>query len=412
MSAEQTPSPGEKTPLVIPPIQTLAEFKDQLAKEYSDRPPGPRDDPLPLGEPVDAPAKKTPRIFRAELVTLEDLKMEPTDWVWTGWLARGNIHLIAGAPEAGKTTAALKLAATKSSGGRWPDGTKADPGNVLIWTGEDDPAQTIKPRLVQMGADVRKISIVKGVRDENGKLRPFNPSTDLPGLALAAKGITGGLDMLIIDPIVSVIGGKVDNGNNAGHREKLQPLVEFGEEIKCAVIGITHFTKGTIGKDPVERVTGSLAFGAVARVVMVATKNKGGNPERVFIMAKNNLATLAGGFGYSIVGAPLKDHSGIIASSVEWGEHLEGSARDLLAEAEEDDGKGAAGGADASHQGAQAFLRSALADGERRQSEIAAEGGERGFTGDKLFRASKAMGIVKRKDGFGGGWLWELPLLF
>ena len=87
------------------------------------------------------------------------------------------------------------------------------------------------------------------------KLRPFNPATDLAALALAAKEIPGAVAMLIIDPIVSVIGGKVDSGNNAGHRERLQPLVDFSEEMKCVVVGITHFTKGTVGKDPVSRVT-------------------------------------------------------------------------------------------------------------------------------------------------------------
>lgn len=337
--------------------------------------------------------------------------MEPIDWVWNGWLARGTIHLIAGAPEAGKTTISLMLAATASSGSSWPDGTRAVAGNVLIWTGEDDPAQTIKPRLVQMGADVKKISIVKAARDEKGKLRPFNPSTDLPSLTLAAKEIPGGVDMLIIDPIVSVIGGKVDNGNNAGHREKLQPLVDFGEEMKCAVVGITHFTKGTIGKDPVERVTGSLAFGAVARVVLVATKNQGGDPERMFVMAKNNLAPSVGGFGYSIVGSPLTERPDIVASRIVWSEPLEGSARELLADAE-DDGKGTPReGAETVHWGAKEFLQSALADGERRQAEVAEGGAKIGISSERLFRASKALGVVKRKDGLLGGWLWRLPEL-
>jgi putative DNA primase/helicase len=385
-------APSEGT--IIPPLVTAAEFEAEVAPQLAQPPPR---------------TARLPSIVRAELVTLEDLKMEPIDWVWNGWLARGKIHLIAGAPEAGKTTISLMLAATKSSGSRWPDGTRADAGNVLIWTGEDDPAQTVKPRLVQMGADVKKISIVKGARDEDGKLRPFNPSTDLPGLALAAKDIPGGVDMLIIDPIVSVIGGKVDNGNNAGHREKLQPLVDFGEGMKCAVVGITHFTKGTIGKDPVERVTGSLAFGAVARVVLVATKNKGRDPERMFIMAKNNLAPNVGGFGYSIVGAPLMDCSDIIASRIVWGEPLEGSARDLLADAE-DDGKGTSKeGAEATYRGAKSFLQSALADGERRQADVAEEGAKFGLSSDRLFRASKALGVVKRKDGLLGGWLWSLP---
>jgi putative DNA primase/helicase len=243
----------------------------------------------------------------AELVSLQELKMEPIDWIWDGFLARGKIHLIAGVPEAGKTTIALNFAATLSSGACWPDRTQSKPGNVLIWTGEDGLTETIKPRLMAMGADPKKIWIVKGARDENGKLRPFNPSTDLPVLTLTAKEISGGIDLLIVDPIVSVVGGKVDNGNNAGHREKLQPLVDFGEEMRCAVVGITHFTKGTIGKDPIDRVTGSLAFGAVARVVFAATKNKSGDPERMLVMAKNNLAPSIGGFGYSIVGGALQE---------------------------------------------------------------------------------------------------------
>ena len=77
-----------------------------------------------------------------------------------------------------------------------------------MWTGEDNPAQTIKPRLLQMGADGKRISLVVGQPDENGKIRPFNPGTDLPGLALAAKELPGGLDLLIIDPVVSMMAAR------------------------------------------------------------------------------------------------------------------------------------------------------------------------------------------------------------
>ena len=74
----------------------------------------------------------------------------------------------------------MRPAAILSAGHRWPDGTRATPGNVLMWTGEDSPAQTIKPRLVQMGADGKKIWIVTGQPDENGKIRPFNPAPIYP----------------------------------------------------------------------------------------------------------------------------------------------------------------------------------------------------------------------------------------
>ena len=53
-------------------------------------------------------------------------------WLWKNWLGLGKLHLIAGVPEAGKTTIALAFAAIQTSGGTWPDGTHAKPGNVLM----------------------------------------------------------------------------------------------------------------------------------------------------------------------------------------------------------------------------------------------------------------------------------------
>jgi AAA domain len=94
------------------------------------------------------------RIRPAELTKLRDLKMEKTDWIWKGWIARGEVCLIAGIPEAGKTTCALSIAAIFSSSGRWPDETLAKAGNIIIWTGEDTAKTVIGPRLVQMGADI------------------------------------------------------------------------------------------------------------------------------------------------------------------------------------------------------------------------------------------------------------------
>jgi putative DNA primase/helicase len=153
-------------------------------------------------------------------------------------------------------------------------------------------------------------------------------------------------------------------------------------------------------------VTGSLAFGAVARVVFAATKNKSGDPERIFVMAKNNLGPLMGAFGYSIVGAPLQGDERIIATRVSWGEPIEGNPRELLSEAEGSDKDAKDGPGQLS---AQAWLSAALAAGERKQPEIAAEGAEQGFSKDRIFRASQALNIVKRKEMFTGGWFWRLP---
>jgi hypothetical protein len=83
------------------------------------------------------------------------------------------------------------------------------------------------------------------------------------------------------------------------------------------VLGITHLTKGTAGKDPTERVTGSLAFGAVARIVMLAARKQAdedGGPPRIFTRSKSNIGPSGGGFGYDIVASPLYDRPDIIAT--------------------------------------------------------------------------------------------------
>lgn len=87
---------------------------------------------------------------RVELVCGADIRPEPIEWLWHGWLAAGKLHMIAGAPEAGKTSIALALAATLSTGGRWPDGTRSSTGSVVIWSGEDAINDTLIPRLVAL----------------------------------------------------------------------------------------------------------------------------------------------------------------------------------------------------------------------------------------------------------------------
>lgn len=76
---------------------------------------------------------------RVNLVRGSDIKPEPISWLWNGWLAAGKMHILGGAPGTGKTTIALSLAATVTTGGRWPDGSQSSIGNVVIWSGEDDP---------------------------------------------------------------------------------------------------------------------------------------------------------------------------------------------------------------------------------------------------------------------------------
>ena len=207
---------------------------------------------------------------RVRLTAGSSIKAIAIQWLWPGWLAAGKFVVLGGAPGGGKTTLAVLITAIVTRGGTWPDGTYAIAGNVVIWSGEDDPADTLVPRLIASGADMDRVFFVTGVEDQ-GQDRAFDPAKDMPALRTAIRELRD-VRLLIVDPIVSAIGG--DSHKNAETRRGLAPLVDLASDIGAALLGITHFSKGTSGREPVERITGSLAFGALARVVLIAAKEQ------------------------------------------------------------------------------------------------------------------------------------------
>ncbi|GAB6047020.1 hypothetical protein JCM19379_08430 [Methyloparacoccus murrellii] len=70
------------------------------------------------------------------------------------------------------------------------DGTRAEAGNALIWSGEDDPRDTLAPRLLACGADMRRLYFVGDVRDGDEELT-FDPARHMDALTRAAARIGG-----------------------------------------------------------------------------------------------------------------------------------------------------------------------------------------------------------------------------
>jgi putative DNA primase/helicase len=335
------------------------------------------------------------------LVPFSQIEAQPITWLWHGYLPQGKLSLLAGAGGTGKSTIAFSLAGTITNGGLWPDGSQCrNAGNVLIWSSEDDAADTIAPRLLAVGANVNRCGIVQGTTDEHGISSPFDASRDVDALRDAVNRI-GGISMLVIDPIVSAVVGDMHKANDV--RRSLQTIVDFAAEMNCAVLGISHFAKNTAGKNSAERVIGSQAFAALARMVLVAAKEEESN-RRVFTRAKSNNSVDTGGFSYSIEAINL--HNGIEATRVEWGEALEGSSRSILAQVEGEPSE------DVSQLGvAKQFLIESLRNGPVASKELM-EHAREGYnvSNNTLRRAQKELGIVAAKVAFAGGWMWSLPL--
>ncbi|MBU8976397.1 AAA family ATPase [Lysobacter sp. MMG2] len=333
-----------------------------------------------------------------------DVQPVAVDWLWPGWLAAGKLHLIGGAPGTGKTTIATALAATVTVGGRWPDGSRAEAGSVVIWSGEDDHADTLNPRLRAAGANMSRVHVVEGVT-EAGKRYPFDPAQDLDSLREALQTIPD-VRLIVVDPVVSAVAG--DSHKNAEVRRGLQPLVDLAAELRCALLGVTHFSKGTAGRDPVERITGSLAFAALARVVMVTAKQEadGDRPERrVILRAKSNIGPDGGGFFYDLQQGELDGFPGISVSQVLWAEYVTGSARELLAEAEAVDSERSA------TDEATDWLRHTLESGAMPAGEVLKLAKLSGISDKALRTARERIGIKPKRSGFGPGSsvAWAMP---
>jgi putative DNA primase/helicase len=336
----------------------------------------------------------------------QDVTPKALRWVWEGWLPLGKLAILAGAPGVGKSTAAASFAACVTSGIPFPDGAKCKPANVIVWSAEDDVADTVLPRLIAAGADRARVYFVSGTRI-GGAERSFDPASDLDLLAQEARAV-GDVGLLVVDPVVSVVGG--DSHKATEVRRALQPLVDLAVSLDCAVLGISHFSKGTAGRDPIERVTGSIAFTAVARSLMVAAeaKDADGREYRVLAMAKSNLAASRRAFEFSTDVMELPEHPGVTASLVRWGPAVDGTARELLSEDAEAKER-RAGAVDL----AEAFLRNLLGSGPVTSDEVAIKAAAAGHSAPSTRRAADRIGVekVKPRKGEPGfpGWIWRLP---
>lgn len=329
-----------------------------------------------------------------------DIKPLPITWLWPGWVPAGKLTILAGAAGTGKTTLALALAGVITSGGRWPDGSECvGGGNVLIWSSEDVADDTLVPRLIASGADLSRCHFIEGIA-QDGESVPFDPSQDIPDLRRAAEAI-GGVSLLLIDPIVSAVAGDMHRANDV--RRSLQAVVDFADAHGCAVIGITHFAKGGAGKSPQDRVIGSQAFGALARMVLVTAKEEGSN-RRVMARAKSNIAPDDGGVAYSLELATIA--GGIEATHAVWAGAIEGTAREILGDVEHDD----SGENGEARQDLERMLVDTLreAGGKMATKALQAEVRDAGHSWDAAKRLKKSLGIEAKKLSMGGAWIWCL----
>lgn len=252
-----------------------------------------------LPAPPRAPARlitRTAKEFAARTVT----------WLWPKWLPAGKLTIMDGFPGDGKSHVATSIAAALTTGRPLPGCLATTPTDVLWLSYEEDPNDTIRPRLEAAGADLERVHLVEGV--DRGDGTPGEVSTEHVAL-IEEKFVelheTGNpVRLLVVDPLSLVLPTRTDTNNDAASRQALQPLARLAQRNGVAVLVIRHFNKGR-GERALLKGGGSIAFAAAARAVWTVTDHPSEVGYKVLAAAKLSNGQKAPARAFRIVGALL-----------------------------------------------------------------------------------------------------------
>ncbi|HLP84599.1 MAG TPA: AAA family ATPase [Phycisphaerales bacterium] len=330
------------------------------------------------------------------IVCMADVQPVPVSWLWPGRIARGRITVLCGRPGEGKSFATMDWAARVTTGRAWPDGAPCEAGSVLLVAGEDDPADTIRPRLDAHGGDANRVRMLCGVsRVGKGGQRVEAAFTlaDMPELE-ATLATMPDCKLLIIDPIGSFMGGKVDAHRDNEVRAVLAPLAALAQRTGVAVLLVAHQRKGAATHAD-DLVMGSRAFTGIARSVIHLLADPDDDKRRLLLAGKNNLAEPAPGLAFTFTGTPAR---------IEWErDPVKTTAADVLV------AQATSGERRSKRRDAAEWIAEYLAAGPRPAADVERDALAAGIAKSTLNRAKTDAGVEPIKSGFDGGWMWQLP---
>jgi putative DNA primase/helicase len=205
--------------------------------------------------------------------------------------------------------------------------------------------------------------------------------------------------LLIIDPVSAYL-GDVDSHRNAETRALLVPLAEMASRYHVAVVLITHLAKNA-SAEALLRITGSIAFAAMARGAWGVARDKDNPSRRLFLPLKNNIGNDQTGLAFAVEEVTLQ--SGIKTCRVVW-EAVPVTVSAAEAFAPDFDGKERT-----AVEACKEFLTELLSEGPSSAEQVLANAKSAGHSQATIRGAQKALGIKPAKDGLRGGWIWELP---
>ncbi len=321
--------------------------------------------------------------------------MRRATYVWEGRIPMGMLSLLAGREGIGKSLISQTIAA-QTTRGTLAGCHIGQPKGVIVVATEDAWEYVIVPRLRAAGADLSRCFRVNVTTSKHGAVELSLPD-DLPALAPLVK--TNDIAVLLLDPIISRLGAKLDTHVDAEVRQALEPLRAFAESLRLAVLGIIHPNKSQPGipTDPLNAIMGSRAFSAVSRSTLYM-QNDPDVAKSYILHIKNNVGALAATIECSISDALVGvDDVGeeVHAPQVNWLGERDANERwqTLLHDLRKKEQAAAA--PDSARGVAAAFIQRYLAKGPVASSLVLADGVKAGLSRRTLQRAADDLCVGK-----------------
>ena len=223
--------------------------------------------------------KEPPKKDSVKIIRMSDVELTPVEWLWKPYLPFGKLSVLQGNPGEGKTYFAMHLAAACTNGKLLPNMERMEPFNVIYQTAEDGLGDTVKPRLIEAGADLDRVLVID---DSDVQLT-------LSDERIEKAIVENNARLVIIDPIQAYLGSDVDMNRANEVRPIFMRLGQVAQRTGCAILLIGHLNKAA-GMQNLQRGLGSIDIAAAVRSVMFIGKLKHDPTMRILTHEKSSLA--------------------------------------------------------------------------------------------------------------------------
>ena len=214
------------------------------------------------------------------MIRMSDVEQTEVAFLWKPYIPFGKLTILHGDAGNGKTYLAMQICAACTNKAELPHLESLEPFNVIYQTAEDGLGDTIKPRLIEAGADLEKVLVI-----DEGDDDPLTLADERIERAIRQNDAR----LLIIDPIQAFLGPNVDMNRANEVRPILRKIGDVAQRTGCAIVLIGHLNKAT-GQQSGYRGLGSIDFTAGVRSVLVIGKSKDDPNLRIMAHDKSSLA--------------------------------------------------------------------------------------------------------------------------